>query len=543
MAPRNPVASPRWSRYGLAFATVLAATAALLAVMAEPPAQAKSRFLSEFGQVYPAAAASQLNGCLLCHTSPNPSGDNKARNPYGDDWEEVGDGDFRAIESRDSDRDGFTNLQEIQALSFPGDPSSTPLTVTTTTTVPGQAPDGAALYAASCAACHGSGGGNLRNTTLSGQQFTSVVVNGKGSAMPGFGTALSDAQIAAIYAYVTGAPAPTTTTIAPGTPIDAGALYAGTCAGCHGAGGGNLVPTGLSSAQLVSVITNGRGGMPSYGPTLSAGQIQALADYLLSRSAAPTTTAAPGTPPRSGAAVFTSSCAVCHGSSGGNLVGTTLTKSQLVTVITNGVGTMTGFAGRLPAAEIDAVASYLRSLAASTTTTVPGTPPNGGNLFMQLCSVCHGLHGEGGSGGALTGVSATNPELEAIIADGTGSMPGFRSKLTTDELAAVVAFVGDLSGGAGASGSGDGGDEGGLVAGSTTSSSSTTTTGAVAIASPAPDVFSIPAPETEDSGRSGSPWIPVVTIVVVAGWVITDAVRHGHLALPRVPGLFGLIRR
>ncbi len=515
----------------LGFTLLVVALASLVILLAESPVSAEPEFLTAFGQRYPAAAASQLNGCLLCHTTADPTEENL--NQYGDDWEERGDKSFASVEGLDSDRDGFTNLQEIQSLSFPGDSASTPLTVTTTTTVPGQAPDGAALYAASCAACHGPDGGNLRNTSLSSQQFVSVTTNGQGSAMPAFGLALSEAQIAAIYAYVTGAPAPTTTTTVPGTPVDAGALYAATCAGCHGADGGNLVPTALSSSEVVAVIANGRGSMPGYSATLSAGQIQALADYLLARSAVPTTTAPPSATPRSGSAVYAASCAGCHGASGGNLVGTTLSTSQLVSVISDGTGTMAGFRGVLPPAEIDAVARYLRSLAASTTTTAPGAHPDAGSLYMRECAVCHGLHGEGGSGGALFGTSAKAGEIESIIADGSGSMPGFASKLNAEELRALVAFVVDLSGvePEPEDTEGDGTEEA-VQATTSTSSTTTTTTEVRAIAAAPSDVLPTGQDRSGEAGRAGSPWVVAVPLLLIVGWVVVDAVRHGVLRLP-----------
>lgn len=521
MAAHRGVVPDRPARLVLGF-TLVGALALVFAVF-QSPASAEPDNVSRFVERYPAAAASQLNGCLLCHRSPDPWGGDEELNAYGNDWEERGDGDFRAIESLDSDRDGFTNLQEIQALSFPGEPSSTPLTVTTTTTVPGQAPDGAALYAASCAGCHGSGGGNLRNTSLAVSQFASIVANGQGSAMPGFGAALSEAQIAAIYAYVTGAPAPATTTTAPGTPIDAAALFAGSCAGCHGAGGGNLVPTGLSGSQLVSVITNGRGSMPSYGSGLSTSQIQALADYLLSRSAAPTSTTAPGGRLRSGSSVYAADCAGCHGPSGGNLTGTSLSRSQLVSVTTNGRDSMPAFGARLPAGEISAVADYILSLAATTTTAATEPELHAGALYAMNCSGCHGFRGEGGSGGVIAGIGLSEPEIRSIIADGTGEMPGFAARLSEDELVLLVGFVVDLAGDTTGGGDSPGGEGAGGSGGPSTS-----TTSRGAIAAP-PDIVSIPDREPEEPGRPGSPWVPAAPVLAAGGWIIVEAVRRGHL--------------
>ncbi|HLE77280.1 MAG TPA: hypothetical protein VJA65_02590 [bacterium] len=83
-----------------------------------------------FTQVYspksgtPVASA----GCALCHTkgiAPTKT----ALNPYGADLAKQKTRDaagFKAVEKLDSDKDGFSNLAEIQAGTLPGDPTSKP---------------------------------------------------------------------------------------------------------------------------------------------------------------------------------------------------------------------------------------------------------------------------------------------------------------------------------------------------------------------------------------------------------------------------------
>jgi hypothetical protein len=46
-------------------------------------------------------------------------------NPYGTDFG-AANHDFGAIEAKDSDGDGVTNIDEIKAESFPGDPNDKP---------------------------------------------------------------------------------------------------------------------------------------------------------------------------------------------------------------------------------------------------------------------------------------------------------------------------------------------------------------------------------------------------------------------------------
>ena len=191
-----------------------AGAAALFVVLAADRAGARPEpgFLPAFVARYPETAGSPLNACTLCHVLERED-DGEVEyeeNRFADDWDDAGR-DFAAIEGRDSDGDGFSNIEEIRALTLPGDPGHNPSTVVTTTAVPGA----------------------------------------------------------------------TTTTAAPGS---GGALYAGSCASCHGAGGGNLVPTSLSRSQLISVTTNGTGGMPGFAGSLSPAEIGSIADYLLAPS-------------------------------------------------------------------------------------------------------------------------------------------------------------------------------------------------------------------------------------------------------------------
>jgi len=62
--------------------------------------------------------------CGLCHTA----GGGSPRNPFGTAFQVAGANEtaLRTIEERDSDRDGASNVAEILAGYFPGDPGSTP---------------------------------------------------------------------------------------------------------------------------------------------------------------------------------------------------------------------------------------------------------------------------------------------------------------------------------------------------------------------------------------------------------------------------------
>jgi hypothetical protein len=84
-------------------------------------------FATSFKSTYPSSPLSSLstvsgvagNLCTVCHGASGPP-----LNPYGDAY--LSYGSFSAIQGFDSDIDGYTNLVEINAGSFPGNAASVP---------------------------------------------------------------------------------------------------------------------------------------------------------------------------------------------------------------------------------------------------------------------------------------------------------------------------------------------------------------------------------------------------------------------------------
>ena len=72
---------------------------------------------------YPDITGTRIDSCSLCHTGSIPD-----LNPYGSAYLANGRNlaAFDAIQNADNDGDGFTNIQEITALTFPGDPADHP---------------------------------------------------------------------------------------------------------------------------------------------------------------------------------------------------------------------------------------------------------------------------------------------------------------------------------------------------------------------------------------------------------------------------------
>ena len=84
---------------------------------------ASSGYLSQFNTRY-GTSGTALNTCTVCHTT-TPS-----RNSYGSAYGNNGR-NFAAIEPLDSDGDGFTNIVEINARTFPGNSASRPTSTDT----------------------------------------------------------------------------------------------------------------------------------------------------------------------------------------------------------------------------------------------------------------------------------------------------------------------------------------------------------------------------------------------------------------------------
>jgi ubiquinol-cytochrome c reductase cytochrome c subunit len=164
--------------------------------------------------------------------------------------------------------------------------------------------DGASLYAASCAACHGPGGeGTPSGPALTNAGAAAVDVMLRTGRMPLADPgqpvrrgrpAFAEPDIQALVAYVAAfgdGPAIPTVTITDGTDLAAGrAEYVATCAACHGAGGsgdavggGAIAPPLLGTAptQVGEAIRIGPGAMPAFDPQqVGDAQLSEIAAYL-----------------------------------------------------------------------------------------------------------------------------------------------------------------------------------------------------------------------------------------------------------------------
>ncbi len=245
---------------------------------------------------------------------------------------------------------------------------------------PSPTPDGSALYADNCAACHGALAGSSKAGATAAQIQGAIA---SVSAMQSFAT-LSAAEVQAIADALAG------TTTPPAPAVDGAALYTSDCAACHGALASSA-KAGATAAQIQGAIA-GVSAMQSFA-TLSAAEVQAIADAL-----AGTTT--PPAPAVDGAALYTSDCAACHGALASSAKAGA-TAAQIQGAIAS-VGAMQSFA-TLSAAEVQAIAD---ALATSTPPTDGGTTP--------ACGSCHGLPPDGTSVPNTAGAHSAHQALADV---------------------------------------------------------------------------------------------------------------------------------
>ena len=90
-------------------------------------AWASLKWSKAFNDLYKPAPDSALKKakCCICHLDPKGKG---KLNPYGAMLKKtkIDPASLKAIERKDADKDGFSNIAEIKAGTLPGDPKSKP---------------------------------------------------------------------------------------------------------------------------------------------------------------------------------------------------------------------------------------------------------------------------------------------------------------------------------------------------------------------------------------------------------------------------------
>lgn len=105
---------------------------------------------------------------------------------------------------------------------------------------------------------------------------------------------------------------------------------------------------------------------------------------------------------------------------------------------------------RRPFALALVVLAVAMGVTACSSTETPAAPTDpvlaeGQQLYLANCASCHGRGGGGGLGPKLAGVVATRyPNIDdqkALILNGRGSMPAFKTRFTPEQLEAVTRYT------------------------------------------------------------------------------------------------------
>jgi mono/diheme cytochrome c family protein len=294
-----------------------------------------------------------------------------------------------------------------------------------------------ATYAQQCAPCHGvSGEGGIGPALLSGdlshEDARSVISEGEG-AMPAFRPTLTDDQLDGVTSFVQNLP-----------QIQVGSeLYARLCTACHGATGEGgagpaLAGSDVTADKITAVVSEGAGTMPAFGSSLTDAELEAVIAFTRRLV---TESAAPQPPVATGAELYVQLCVACHGADGEGgagppLAALGLSGEELSTLIVEGQGSMPGFGSELADEDLDGLVEYLQSTFSEAEQTATGA-----ELYVQLCAACHGADGEGGAGPPLAALGLNGDELSTLIAEGQGSMPGFATQLSADDVTNLTEFL------------------------------------------------------------------------------------------------------
>jgi len=213
----------------MTWAGILAIVAGLL-VASGGPVHAKSSYLSSFNSTY-GTSGTALNSCNICH----PGGNTGQFTSYGNAYRTT-NRSFASIESLDSDGDGFTNIAEITARTFPGDaaskPATTPSPDTTSPTVTSTSPPAGQNGVPVNAAVTATFSETMAGASLNSATFT--VADGSGNPVSGTVT-------------VTGA----TATFAPSVMLANGMAYTATVT----TGARDLAGNGLAQTRTWNFTT------------------------------------------------------------------------------------------------------------------------------------------------------------------------------------------------------------------------------------------------------------------------------------------------
>lgn len=291
--------------------------------------------------------------------------------------------------------------------------------------------------------------------------------------MPAWKGTLSESDLDTLAGYVTN----------PQLESSGGTLFGQHCAACHG----DRPPSAPDKESAAKIISSGGAHvtMPIWGNILTTEQLNALVEY--------TYDASKGGGIGAGATLFAQNCSLCHGQFGeggpnptraGDVIAPISSAEYLKTrddvtlrkIISQGqpnfgmspFGAENG--GPLDADEVDAIVAFIRSWEVnppvelppeiiSATPVVPSQPSlSGTQIYVSVCSSCHGPSGEGGIGPALNTQEFQDSYSDQAMFDiiDTGhdatSMIAWGEILTSDQISQLVHYIRTINSGGANSG-------------------------------------------------------------------------------------------
>jgi len=321
------------------------------------------------------------------------------------------------------------------------------------------APDGQRLFAINCAGCHGQG------VAFSGTEEelrTLIALGGQHLSMPAWKGTLTENDLTALAAYV----------VDPGSYPAGETLFNQHCSACHG----EKVPSAPDRESAAKIISSGgpHVTMPVWGNILTSEQLDALTKYTFEASKGGST--------EDGATLFAQNCSSCHGQYGeggpnpsraGDIIAPISSAEYLKTrddatlrnIISQGQPDfgMSPFGaehgGPLDDTQIESIVAFIRSwesnppvelppeIISSTPSAPNETPLSGSQIYVSVCSSCHGLNGEGGVGPAFNTTEFQKKYDDQSMFDviNTGheatSMIAWGEILTADQISQLVHYI------------------------------------------------------------------------------------------------------
>jgi mono/diheme cytochrome c family protein len=315
------------------------------------------------------------------------------------------------------------------------------------------APDGQRLFTLNCSSCHGSA------VAFTGEEAELRHIISEGGLhleMPPWRETLGANDLDLLAAYV----------VDPNSSETGGSLFEQFCVSCHG----DRVPSVDDFVAAREIIASGGSHetMPIWGEALTSEQFEALVQYTIETTS--------GAPIQVGQQLFAEYCAVCHGDFGeggpnptrpDDIIAPissaeylkTRNDSTLRSITAQGQPNFgmspfgTTFGGPLDDDEIDAIVAFLRSWEANPPVEIPPevvplpVASSGSEVFMEVCSQCHGPDGDGGIGPVLNNTefqnTYTDGELFEVISLGheASAMVPWGEILTSDQIQQLVIFI------------------------------------------------------------------------------------------------------